>query len=213
MVEKKIFLSLDEYAYINLGGGGSGFSGPTLKTALAYGMLLNEMLRHTEFITMGARTMGTSSLDISPTGSVINALGAVYELYGEHLPGTIPVAVSGNSPQQPTNPNYGDEPKVRSGSPTYPLDALATLTPDHRYLDLIIVNATEKDQKFDLNVSGSKLENSGTLWKLTANSLDAVNRVGQPAQIEIKESPVSLVDNAITVASISVNIYRFPITH
>jgi alpha-N-arabinofuranosidase len=75
------------------------------------------------------------------------------------------------------------------------------------------VNATEKDQKFDLNVSGSKLENSGTLWKLTANSLDAVNRVGQPAQIEIKESPVSLVDNAITVASISVNIYRFPITH
>jgi alpha-N-arabinofuranosidase len=35
MVERKIFLSLDEYAYINLGGGGSGFSGPTLKTALA----------------------------------------------------------------------------------------------------------------------------------------------------------------------------------
>ena len=211
MVNKRIFLSMDEYAYINLGGGGGGFSGPTLKTALAYSMLLNEMLRHTDFIMMGAHTMGTSSLDISPTASAINALGVVYELYGEHLPGTIPVAVSGNSPQPTTNPNYGDEPKIRSGSPTYPLDVLATLTPDHRCLNLIVVNATEKDQKFDLKVTGSKLENSGMLWKLTAKSLDAVNRTGQPAQVEVKESPVGLVDNAITVSPISVNVYRFPI--
>jgi alpha-L-arabinofuranosidase len=210
MVDKKIFLSMDEYAYINLGGGG-GFSGPTLKTALAYGMLLNETLRHTDSMTMGARTMGTSSLDISPTASAINALGVVYELYGQHLPGTIPVAVSGNSKQPPTNPEYGDEPKIRSGSPTYPLDVLATLTPDHKYLNIIVVNATENEQKFDLNVTGSTIEDSGTLWKLTANSLDAVNRASQPAQAEIKESPVTRVSKAITVDPISVNIYRFPI--
>jgi alpha-N-arabinofuranosidase len=211
MVDKKIFLSMDEYAYINLGGGGGGFSGPTLKTALAYGMLLNETLRHTDAMTMGAHTMGTSSVDISPTASAINALGVVYELYGEHLPGTIPVAVSGNSQQPPTNPEYGDEPKIRSGSPTYPLDVLATLTPDHRYLNLIVVNATENKQKFDLNVTGLTIEDSGTLWKLTANSLGAVNRAGQPAQAEIKEGPVSRVDKALTVDPISVNIYRFPI--
>jgi len=211
MVDMKIFLSMDEYAYINLGGGSAGFRAPTLKTALAYSMLLNEMLRHTGFMTIGAHTMGTSSLDISPTASAVNALGVVYQLYGEHLPGTIPVAVSGNSPQPPTNPNYGDEPKVRSGSSTYPLDVLATLTPDHKYLNLIIVNATEKDQKFDLNVTGSKLESSGTLWMLTAASLDAVNKTGQPAQLEVKESAVSPVGNAIAVAPISVNIYRFPI--
>ncbi len=30
-------------------------------------MLFNEMMRHTDFITMGAHTMGTSSLDITPT--------------------------------------------------------------------------------------------------------------------------------------------------
>jgi len=211
MIDRKIFLSMDEYAYINLGGGGGAFSGPTLKTALAYGMLLNEMLRHTDTMTMGAHTMGTSSLDITPTASAINALGTVYELYGEHLPGTIPVAVSGNSQQPATNPAYGDEPKIRSGSPTYPLDVLATLTPDHRYLNLIIVNATEKDQKLDLNVAGSKLEDSGTLWKLTARSLDAVNRAGQPAQVVVEESPVRRAGNAITVAPVSVNVYRFPI--
>jgi alpha-L-arabinofuranosidase len=209
MVDKRIFMSMDEYAYINLGGG--GFSAPTLKTALAHGMLLNEMLRHTDFITVGSHTMGTSSLDITPTASAINAVGVVYELYGEHLAGTIPVAVSGNSQQPATNPNYGDEPKTRSGSPTYPLDVLATLSPDHRFLNLVVVNATEKSERFDLNVVGSKLDNLGTLWKLTASNLDAVNRAGQTAQLEVKESRVSRVDNTITVDPISVNVYRFGI--
>src|SRR6185437_4902731 len=95
MVDKKIFLSIDEYAY-GLGGGGRGM-GPNLKSALAYGMLLNEMLRHTDFITMGAHTMGTSVLDISPTTSTLNTIGLVYEMYGDNFPETIPVAISGNS--------------------------------------------------------------------------------------------------------------------
>ena len=101
--------------------------------------------------------------------------------------------------------------RVRSGSPTYPLDVLATLSPDHKFLNLAIVNATEKSQKLDLNVAGAKAGSSGTLWKLTATSLDAMNRAGQPAQVEIKESQVSRADNTITVDPISVNIYRFPI--
>jgi Alpha-L-arabinofuranosidase len=211
MVDKKIFLSIDEYAY-GLGGGGSArFRGPTLQTALAYGMLFNEMLRHTDFITMGAHTMGTSSLDLTPTGSTINALGVVYELYGEHLPGTIPLAVSGNSPQPAQNPKYGDEPKVSSGSPTYPLDVIATLTPDRKYLNLVVVNATEQEQGFELSVPGINLAGSGTLWKLTGNKLDAVNRVGEPAEVKVEESPASSVRGAITVAPISVNIYRFAV--
>ncbi len=90
--------------------------------------------------------MGTSTLNITPTTSAVNALGVVYQLYGEHLPGTIPVAVSGNSPQPAQNPNYGDEPKISSGSPTYPLDVLATLTPDHKFLNLVVVNATEHNR-------------------------------------------------------------------
>jgi alpha-N-arabinofuranosidase len=212
MVDKKIFLSIDEYAYGGLGGGGSArFRGPTLQTALAYGMIFNEMLRHTDFITMGAHTMGTSSLDITPTASTINALGVVYELYGEHLPGTVPLAVSGNSPQPAQNPNYGDEPKVSSGSSTYPLDVIATLTPDRKYLNVVVVNATEQKQDFDLSVAGMKIGDAGTLWKLTGSTLDAVNRVGQPSGVKVEESPASSVRGAITVAPISVNIYRFPV--
>ena len=59
MIDKKIFLSIDEYAYF---GGGRGM-GPNLKVALAYGMLFNEMLRHTDFLTMSAHTMGVSTMD------------------------------------------------------------------------------------------------------------------------------------------------------
>jgi alpha-N-arabinofuranosidase len=210
MVNKKIFLSIDEYAY-GLPGSGRA-AGPNLKTALAYGMLLDEMMRHTDFITMGAHTMGTSSLDVAPTASAINALGEVYKLYGEHFPGTIPVALSGNSPQPAENPLYADEPKTSSGSPTYPLDMIATLSADHKYLNVAVVNATDKEQKFDLNVTGTHLAGSSTLWQLTGSSLDAANRAGQAPEVEIKEIQIGAVPATISVVPISINVYRFPVS-
>ena len=83
---KKTFLSIDEYAYF-----GGGFGRPTpLKTALAYAMTFNEMLRHTDFITMAAHTMGTSTLDFNRTASTLNTLGLVFKMYSNHFPGTIP---------------------------------------------------------------------------------------------------------------------------
>ena len=208
MVDKKIFLSIDEYAY---GGGGGRPTGPNLKTALAYAMLFDEMMRHTDFITMGAHTMGTASLDITPTGSTINALGEVYKLYGEHFPGTIPVAVSGNSPQPAENPSYGDEPKTSSGSPTCPLDVFAALTPDRKYLNVAVVNATDQEQKFDLSMSGMHLSGRATAWQLTGNSLDAANRVGQPAQVTTQEISTDATTGTISAAPISVTVYQIPL--
>lgn len=211
MIPNKIFMSLDEYAYGGVGGG-NRMSGPDLKSALAYGMLLDEMMRHTSFITMAAHTMGTSSLNITPTGSVINPVGLVYELYGNHFPGTIPVTVNGNSPQPPTDSaRYAEEPKVSSGSPTYPLDVFAALTPDRKYLELAVVNATDREQKFDLGVTGLRLSGPSTLWMLTGSNLDAVNPVGQSAQVTIKEVPVNSNSKTVSVAPISVNVYRFSV--
>ena len=113
--------------------------------------------------------------------------------------------------RQPTAPKYGDEPKVSSGSPTYPLDVFAALTPDHKYLNVAVVNATDSEQKFDMNVTGVQIAGPSTLWQLTGSSLDAMDRVGQPAQVEIKEIPVSNASGPIPVAPISVNIYRFQV--
>ncbi len=210
MVSHKIFLSIDEYAYG--GPGGRGRMGPDLKSALAYGMLLDEMMRHTSFITMAAHTMGTSSLNITPTGAVINPVGLVYELYGNHFPGTIPVTLTGNSPQPPTDSaKYGDEPRVSSGSPTYPLDMFAALTPDRKFLELAVVNATDKEQNFDLGVTGVRVSGPSTLWQLTGSSVDAVNPVGETPQVTIREISMGIPSKTISVAPISVNVYRFPV--
>ncbi len=208
MIDKKIFLSIDEYAYF---GGGRG-TGPNLKVALAYGMLFNEMLRHTDFLTMSAHTMGVSTMDYTSTAATMNSTGLMFEMYTNQFVGTIPVALSGNSPQPPTrNPPYADEPKQPSGSPTYPLDMFAALTPDHKYLTLAVVNATDTEQKFNLNVTGARLGGQSTLWQMTGNSLEAANHVGQPPQVEVKEIQMGTLPGSIPVAPNSVNIYRFPV--
>jgi alpha-N-arabinofuranosidase len=209
MLKKKIFLSMDEYAYF----GGSFNRSPDLKLALAYGMIFNEMLRHTDFLTMSAHTMGVSSLDYNPTAATLNTTGLMFKLYGSYfVPGSVPVALSGSSPQpDPKYPVGGDQPEINSGSPTYPLDMFAALTPDHKFLTLAVVNATGSEQKFDLNVSGMRLAGKSTLWQMTGTTLDAANKVGEAPQVEVKEIPIGNVSGTLSVAPSSVNIYQFPV--
>jgi alpha-N-arabinofuranosidase len=199
MAEKKIFLSIDEYGY----GGGS------LKATLAYGMILNEMFRHTDFLKMAAYTMSVSTLDYSPTAATYNSRGLLYKMYREHF-GTIPVALSGNSPQPaPARPPYGDQPETSSGSPTYPLDMIAALTDDHRYLTVAVVNATEQEHTFDLNVAGVKIGELSAAWQLSGSDLDADNHVGQAPQIFVKQLPPGASAGAVALVPNSVTIYKF----
>ena len=210
MLTKKTFLSIDEYAYF----GGSFGRSPNLKQSLAYAMLFNEMLRHTNFLTMAAHTMGTSTLDFNRTSSTLNTLGLLFKMYSNSFPGTIPVGVGGNSPQPEAKfPPSPDQPKVSSGSPTYPLDVFAALTPDHKFLAVAVVNATESEQKLDFKLSGIRFSGPATLSQLTASSLDAADRVGQPAQVEVKETSMGGMPQSVAVAPISVNLYRFPVTN
>lgn len=209
MKEKGIFLAIDEFAYI-----GSSFgSPPNLKLALAYSMVLQEMLRHTDFLTMGAFTTGASTMDVAPTASVLNATGEVFKLYGEHFgAGTTPVAVDGNSPQPEPRYSAGfDHPKVRAGSPTYPLDVIAGLSPDRRTLRIAVVNATFKSQPISIKVVGIDTRGSGKVWRLIGKSLDALNKVGQPPGVSISESRVAPLRESLTVPAVSSSIYEFPI--
>jgi alpha-N-arabinofuranosidase len=202
MLDRKIFLSIDEYGY-------SGAAG--LKGALAYGTVLNEMLRHTDFLKMAAYTMSVSTLDYNSTSAAYNARGLLYKMYRDHF-GTLPLAVSGNSPQPASKyPPYGDQPTRSSGSPTYPLDMVAALSSDRKYLTVAVVNATESAQHLDLNVTGTRPAGNSTLWELTGKSLDAENRVGQEPQVEVKEIEIGNAPQALAVAPISVSIYRVPV--
>ena len=207
LLDKHIFLSIDEYAYF----GGNFNRTPDLKLALAYGMIFNEMLRHTNFLTMSAHTMGVSTLDYTPTAATLNTTGLVFKLYSTLFkPGSVPVDLSGNSPQPPPKyPVGGDQPETNSGSPTYPFDMFAALTPDHKLLNLAVVNATETPQQFDLNVVGGRLASGAKVWQLTGRGLDSANKAAGEPQVGVKEMPI---DNTrtLSVAPISVSIYSFP---
>jgi alpha-N-arabinofuranosidase len=87
----------------------------------------------------------------------------------------------------------------------------AALSADRKFLTIAVVNATETEQKFDLNVTGTRLAGPSTLWQMTGSSLDASNHVGQPAQVAVKEISLGNAPATISVAPISINIYRFPV--
>jgi alpha-L-arabinofuranosidase len=209
MLSKNIFLSIDEYAYF----GGSFNRPPDLKIALAYAMIFNEMLRHTDFLRMSAHTMGVSTLDYTPTQAAFNTTGLVFKLYGDHFPpGSIPVAVAGNSPvPSPQYPVGGDQPSTNSGSATYPLDTFAALTPDHKCLTLAVVNATESKQSFDVNVAGAHLAGPSALWLITASSPDAADSVGHPPQVAIRKIAIGNPSHVLSAPPFSIIIYRFPL--
>lgn len=202
--DKKIFLSIDEYAY---------FGPPTLKLALAYSMVMQEMLRHTDFLKMSAFTTGASTMDITPTASTLNSTGLVFKLYGEHFGiGTTPLAVDGNVPQP--DPRYVEgsaHPQVKAGSPTWPLDMIAGISPDGRMLRIAVVNATALPQRFAVDLRGLRTRGAGTQWLLTGASLEAANKVGQPAGVAIAAEKVPALGRQLTVPAISTSIFEFPL--
>ena len=208
MLQKKTFLSIDEYAYFGANFGRAA----NLKQALAYGMLFNEMLRHSDFLTMAAHTMGTSTLDFNSTASTLNTLGLVFKMYSNSFPASVPVEVTGNSPQPaPKYPPAPDQPKVNSGSPTYPLDVFAALSADRHFLIVAVVNATDAQQSLDLKVAGVHLSGPSSLWQLTGKSLDAVDRIGQAPEVSIQQTAFDNASRPLSIAPISVSIYRFPV--
>lgn len=200
-----IFMSNDEYAYTG--------APVNLKLALAYAMVLNEMLRHTDFLTMSAFTMGVSTLDFDATSATLNTNGLLFELYGDHLgAGSVPVAVSGNSPQPPPEyPILDNKPLRDAGSPTYPLDVVAALSADRRFLTLAVVNATRQPQPLALRVRGARMMGAADLWEMTGKSLDAANRLGEKPQVAVDRITLKEVPGTLMIPPISADIYRMSI--
>lgn len=205
MARDRIFMSIDEYAYTG--------APANLKLALAYAMVLNEMLRHTDFLTMSAFTMGVSTLDFDATAATLNTTGLLFKLYGDHLgAGWLPVAVSGNSPQPPPRyPVLNNEPVRDAGSPTYPLDVVAALSADNRFLTTVVVNATELPQHLALRARGVRIAGRPVVWEMTGKSLDAANRLREAPQVAVERITGDEVPGMLTIPPISVDIYRMPV--
>jgi alpha-N-arabinofuranosidase len=197
---KNIKVAIDEWA-------GGGFKGFVRALCAAEG--LQEMFRHSDVIKMAAYTAFISNLSFDGNDSVLSSVGLVFKLYRQHY-GTIPVEVSGNSPQKQVKGTIGvDRAHVPSGSPTYPMDVAAALTSDRKKLTVAVVNPTEDPQEIEFNVSGVQLQGSGRMWRIAAPNLEADNVPGKKPELEIVESPMREVPKTLALPPLSISLCEF----
>jgi len=147
----------------------------------------------------------------SRTDAVLNPTGLLFKMYREHF-GTVPVEVSGDSPQpKPIYPAGGDQPAVNPGSDTYPLDVSAAWSDDHKTLTFAVLNPSDSEQSLNISINGAKLSNQGHLWRMAPSSVDATITVGQKPGVEVEEQELTSVPDTMSVPPFSVNIYSFAV--
>ena len=201
---KPVPIAIDEWAY--MGGGRDSY-----KVVPAYAWALHEMFRHSDLFQLGAFTFATAMMSQTRTEAVLNPTGLLFKMYRDHF-GTIPVEVSGDSPQpKPIYPAGGDQPAVNPGSDTYPLDVSAALSEDRRTLTFAVLNPSDSRQRIKLAVNGVKLASAGHMWQMAPSSVDAVVAVGKMPEVSVEERALGAIPDKIEVPPFSVNIYSYPL--
>jgi alpha-L-arabinofuranosidase len=202
--EKPVPISLDEWAYI-------GVPPNSYKVVPAYAWAFHEMFRHSDLYQLGGFTFATAMISADRTNAMLSPTGLLFKMYRDHF-GTIPVQVSGDSPQpKPFYPGGGDQPAVNPGSDTYPLDMSATLSEDRKTLTFAVLNPSDSAQPLKLLINGARLSGPGHLWRMAPESVDATVTVGQKPGVEVQEKEITSVPDTMTVPPFSVNIYSFPL--
>ena len=185
--------------------------GNSMFAPLACSQAMHEMFNHSNMFIISAYTGASSLLAINKTDATVRPIGLMFEMYRRHF-GTIPVGVTGNSPQHEVKGTvWVDKPKVSSGSDTYPLDAAAALTADKKALTVAIVNPTESEQQIDVAIKGVTVQDKGRLWRIAGPTLAADNQPGKPLVVDIVESPLTGVPGRLTVPKLSMSIYEIPL--
>lgn len=178
-----------------------GYMGGRYPVYPSYAWVFHEMFRHSEVFQMAGYTFATSLLARDGTNVSLNANGLVFKLYRDHF-GSLPAAVSGNSPQpKPTDPPGGEQPVTNAGSDTFPLDVFAAWTKDRRTLAVAVLNPTKAEQVLKLGIVGANLSGKGTRWRLASTGDNGQN----PG---ISSAPLDAVPDALTLPPFSVNIYE-----
>ncbi len=201
---KPVPIAIDEWAYF-------GGNRDSYKVVPAYAWAFHEMFRHSDVFEMGAFTFATAMMSENRTEAILNPTGMLFKMYRDHF-GTIPVAVSGDSPQpKPTFPAGGDQPAVNPGSDTYPLDVSAALSEDRKTLAIAVLNPSESEQKISIAIKGAKLVGAGKLWRMAPDSINATVQVDKKPEVQVEEQTLGALPDTITVRPFSVNIYSYPV--
>jgi alpha-L-arabinofuranosidase len=203
---KPVPIAIDEWAYMDRDSPPGSY-----KTAPAYAWTFHEMFRHSDIFQMGAFTFATAMINEDRTRAVLSPTGLLFKMYREHF-GTIPVEVSGDSPQpRPIFPAGGDQPAVNPGSDTYPLDVSAALSDDHKTLTFAVLNPSDSQQSLNLTINGTKVASQGHLWRMAPDKLTAVNIVGQKPEVEVQGQELTSVPDTMSLPPFSISIYSFPV--
>ncbi len=201
LAKKPVPIALDEYAYAR---------GGNYKVVPAYAWNFHEMFRHSDLYQLATLTFVTATYSAAHGQAVLNPVGMLFKLYRDRF-GTIPVAVTGNSPQpRPKEPPGGEQPVVHAGSDTFPLDVAAAWTADHKTLTVAVINPTESQQALSLQIVGAKLSGKAMLRRMVPASLTATVAVGEEPGVKIEELPLRALPEKATFAPWSVNIYELP---
>jgi alpha-N-arabinofuranosidase len=169
------------------------------------------MFRYTDLYQMAGFTFATSLMSSGHNEAVLNPSGLLFKLYRDHF-GTIPISISGNSPQpKPRYPAGGEEPKVNAGSDTYPLDVVAAWSSDRKLLTVAVINPTESEQRLDLSIQAAELSGKGKLWRMAPSSINATIVAGQKPGVTVEEQVLEFLPNTAVFAPFSVSIYEFPV--
>ena len=184
--------------------------GMGLRGTLGVAAALNEYFRHSEYIMMGAYTGFSGLYRHDEANAVISSRGILFKLYIERY-GTIPVKISGNSPQKELIGTVGvDIPKEISGSPTYPLDIAAALDERNSKLMISIVNPTATEQSINLKYDGATPRNDVKIYTLSSTNVTDENSFTSPDIIKVKESTARF-SNTIKVQPFSITLYEINI--
>ena len=199
--EKHVPYWIDEWAPPR----GRGFA-----STIGVAATLHEMYRNSYYVMMAGLTSFASLYTYNDVTATISATGLLFKLYIEHQ-GDIPLGLTGNSPTQtlPGTP-FVDIPVEPSGSPTYPLDIVATKDSKSGKVMVSVANPTEEPQSFALRFDGGKPDSKVSVYALEPLLMTDQNTVDNPDIITVKTRTEKLGTN-ISVPAHSVTMYEFTI--
>ena len=199
--EKHIPYWIDEWA----GGRGRGFQG-TIGAAVT----LHEMYRYSYYVMMAGITSVGSLYTYDDNKATISSTGLLFKLFIEHL-GDLPLGLTGNSPQKAMKGTpFVDIPLEPSGSPTYPLDIMATKDSKSGKVIVSVVNPTEEAQRFALKFDGGvpNSKSKVTVYALAPEQGTDANTLDNPNVITVQTRTEKLNTN-VTVPAHSVILYEY----
>ena len=203
---KPVPIAIDEWAYMDFGAPRNSY-----KVVPAYAWAFHEMFRHSDIFQLGAFTFATAMMSENRTEAVLNPTGLLFKMYRDHF-GTIPVEVSGDSPQpKPIFPAGGDQPAVNPGSDTYPLDVVAAFSEDKKTFTIAVLNPSDAEASMKLAINGVKLASAGKMWQMAPKSINAVVAVGTTPEVFVDEHKLGALSETIDAPPFSVSIYSYAV--